>query len=246
MIPIRGIVVCVDYDCELEITLPRNMRHFTECLVITSPADKKTSRVVAEVPDARCYVTDAFYRSGAKLNKGLALEEGFTALGRWGTILVWDADIVLPDAIPLPKLDRDTLYGAPRRILHDPKRWSSSLDWRQIPVDKDPTVPGYFQLFNAEAKCLQSRPWYGIDFTHAGGGDAVFMMKFKQRAKLPFEVLHLGPNNKNWFGRVSDRLDGEPVSESAVRDRNAAMKRLERSRGATGRLPWEQTKDFPT
>jgi hypothetical protein len=72
------------------------------------------------------------------------------------------------------------------------------------------------------------------------------MMRFKQRAKLPFEVLHLGPHNRNWFGRVCERLDGEAIPEAETRERREEMRRLEASLGATGRLPWERTKDFPT
>lgn len=248
MIPIRGITVCVEYDCELAITLQCNMRHMTECLVITTAMDHRTHQVVSQVPGARMYITDAFYRDGAKFNKGLAMEEGFAALGRWGQILIWDADILLPDRVTLPRvLDRDTLYGSPRKILHDPKRWSPDLDWNTIPADKDPTIPGYFQLFNAEAQSLVKKPWYGVDFAHAGGGDAMFMMRFgpKNRQKLPFDVLHIGPNDRNWFGRTSERLDGDMIPEPLARERAAGMKTLQHNRGRNGRLPWEQRRGFP-
>lgn len=247
MIPIRGIVVSVNYDDLLAITLARNMRHLTECLVVTAPTDHATHKIVSQVPGARLYATNAFYRDGAKFNKGAAMEEGFAALGRGGQILIWDADILLPDNLRFPKqLERDMLYGAPRRILNDPKKWHPDFNWNAVPIDKDPTVPGYFQLFNAESKFLQNTPWYDPGFTHAGGADAVFMMRFKQRQKLPFDVLHLGPHNQNWFGRVSERMDGQEIPEASVQERISEMQKLERSRGATGRLPWERvTKGFP-
>jgi hypothetical protein len=29
-------------------------------------------------------------------------------------------------------------------------------DWKQVPIDPDPTIPGYFQLFNAESRWISS------------------------------------------------------------------------------------------
>ncbi len=46
MIPVKGIVVCVEYDDLLTITLPRNARHLTEIVVVTSPTDLRTQQVV--------------------------------------------------------------------------------------------------------------------------------------------------------------------------------------------------------
>lgn len=125
----KGIVVCVNYDDLLRITLPLNMRHLTECLVVSAPGDKRTASIVAATPSANLYVTDAFYRKGAKFNKGAALEEGFDALGRDGWILVWDADTILPESVPMADtLDPLKLYGAKRRVLVDPKEYQPKLD----------------------------------------------------------------------------------------------------------------------
>ena len=112
----NGITVCVNYSDLLEITLRRNMRHLSRCVVVTSPEDANTLAVVDSVPNCTAYVTDAFKRHGAAFNKGLALEEGFEFLGRQGVICSWDADIVFPDSFPVPDVQPGKLYSAPRRL----------------------------------------------------------------------------------------------------------------------------------
>jgi len=202
---LRGITVAVGdwYARTLEICLIRNMRHLTECLVVTSPQDEAVQAVVAKVPGAKALVTDAFTRHGARFNKGLALEEGFAAMGRHGLILIHDADILLPDSIPFDRLKPDTIHGARRRILEDPSQWHPGFTWERCNPHRDGGPVGFFQLFDGDDPGLASKPyWYDPSFAHAGGGDAYFIThwpKHKQ-AILPIDVLHLGPADSHWFG----------------------------------------------
>lgn len=216
VIPIRGIVVCVNYDDLLKITLVRNMRHLSECLVVTSPADHRTKELCKGIPNVRVYETDAFYRYGAKFNKGLAMEEGFDMLGRSGWILIWDADTLLPDNISYD-YKPGNLYNAHRLILNDPLQWTPEFDWKRATPSHDPSFPGYFQLFYAEDPIISQHPWYDVTFTHAGGCDGYFQSRWPQdrKIRLPFKVLHLGPRDTNWFGRASERADRLLVEEQA-------------------------------
>lgn len=211
--PIRGITVCVNYDDLLEITLVRNMRHLAECVVVTSPNDEKTKAVCARVPNVRVFETDAFYRYGAKFNKGLAIEEGFDFLGREGWILIFDADTLFPDSMPI-SLKKGRLYGAPRKILPDPKQWAPEYNWKSANLSNDKSFPGYFQLFNANDPVITKRPWYDVTFTHAGGCDGYFESRWlsENKVRLPFHVLHLGPRDSNWFGRASVRTDRAEIA----------------------------------
>jgi hypothetical protein len=207
---IRGITVSVGYADALAITLVRNMRHLTECLVITSPDDTATAAVVRSVPGARLLVTDAFTRHGARFNKGLAMEEGFDVFGREGWLLIWDADVILPDALPLGMLQPHTLYGARRRILDDPGRWCPELPWAACPLSRDGGPIGFFQLFHAADPAVKDRrPWYDPTFAHAGGGDAYFLTHWppNRRVVLSLDVLHLGPKDVNWFGTDPEGRD---------------------------------------
>lgn len=243
MTPIKGITVSVGYDDLLAITLPKNARHLTEIVVVTSPDDWRTREVVASVPSARCHVTDAFTRHGARFNKGAALEEGFDALGRDGWILVWDADILLPDRFAPNGLDPSKLYGAERRILPDPSAIPPTSEWKRFGGMKESGYPGYFQLFNASSDTISERPWYDTTFRHAGGGDDAFQRRWpsERKSKLNLTCLHLGPVDTNWFGRVSPRLDGgktDPFGE--VKEE---MENLLRFKGWGGRPKTVETLD---
>lgn len=207
---IRGITISIGYSELLRITLVRNMRHMSECLVITSPEDADTQEVARSVPGVQLHVTTAHREHQARFNKGLAYETGWDVYGRHGQQLIWDADILFPDALPLDQLSPDTLYGARRRILEDPSKWRPDLVWTAHPLHHDGGPIGFFQLFSADAPCLKDRrPWYDVSFAHAGGGDAAFMNLFPagKRTVLPIDVLHLGIPDTHWFGTDQEGID---------------------------------------
>lgn len=237
---IRGIVVCVGYADLLKITLPRNMQHLDECLVVTSPNDEETKEFCRGIPNVSVYETDAFYRFGANFNKGMAMEEGFDILGRHGWILIWDADTLFPDymsdMLSVDNLKIGTLYGPPRLILKDPSEWTPEFNWDTARKTLDRCWPGYFQLFHADDPHITQLPWYDVTFRHAGGGDGYFEARWKrhEKVKLPFVVLHLGERDANWFGRASKRADGAPIEGSV--ERRAIMEEYLASKG-WGR-PW--------
>lgn len=230
----RSITVCVEYDDLLRISLAANARHFSECWVVTSPQDLRTPQVVAEIPQARLLVTDAFYRQGAVFNKGLAMEEGFEAMGREGWIVVWDADTVMPTYMPLENLDPTGLYSPYRRMLVNPQDYHPQLDWQTLPLKRDGELAGYYQLFHADA-LRDVRPWYGTNWRHAGGCDSDFSRKWpaeRQHRLLAFTVLHLGLDGQNWMGRLTPRLDRQSIPQTAARE--AAMQQLRRTRRTRG------------
>ena len=220
---LSSIIVCVEFDDFLAITLPRNVRHFERTLVITSPSDERTKTLVLATPKCELLETDAFYRNGSSFNKGLAMEEGFDVLGRDGWICIWDADIVMPESVEFAKSCR-CLYVPIRRILPNPKDFSDCLEWSNL---SSPTqakeFAGYFQLFHASAVIP---PWYTSNWIHAGGCDSDFQLRFPpdQLRRPPFEVLHLGlegvANSEqrigiNWCGRVSPRIDDGSTCDRA-------------------------------
>lgn len=214
---LRGIVVCVSYDDLASITFARNVRHFTELIVVTSPHDAKTQELCRKFDNVVPFVTDAFYRNGAKFNKGLAIELASIEHCRDGWNLIHDADIILPPDFRVPSLNVGTLYGARRRLLIEPKHFDDSLRWQELPLSNDVELAGYFQLFHASDPHIAARPWYDVTYTHAGGGDAYFQNRWSNAEKqwLTQEVLHLGPRDSNWFGRATPRIDDEETPEAA-------------------------------
>lgn len=202
---IRGLVVAVGewYARTLAVSLPRNMRHLSECVVVTAPGDGAVLDVVRSVPGAVAFETDAFTRHGAMFNKGLAIEEAFDVLGRHGWLAVVDADILWPDELPLHLLQSGCLHGMRRRILEDPAAWTPYLDWRTCPPHRDGGPIGWTQVWHADDPAVRDkRPWYDVSFGHAGGGDAAHMAHWPRShwRILPCEALHLGPTDTHWFG----------------------------------------------
>jgi hypothetical protein len=165
-------------------------------------------------------VTDAFYRRGAVFNKGLALEEGFDAMGREGWIMVLDADILLPRHVDWSFRRFGNLYTPRRSIFANPRHYNDAMDWSAYPTTREQEFCGYCQLFHADDPRLALRPWYGIDWPHAGGCDIDFECKWPKSHKLRpgFNVLHLGQDNRNWCGRTTDRLDRQPIVHRQERD----------------------------
>jgi glycosyltransferase involved in cell wall biosynthesis len=95
MEPITAVIVCVEYDDLLAITLPHNRPFFDQVIVVTTPEDVRT-QAICVANNAKCLTTRVFYERGAAFNKGAALERGFDLAGREGWFAVMDADILIP------------------------------------------------------------------------------------------------------------------------------------------------------
>lgn len=212
----NAITICVQYDDFLRVTLPRNRDHFDRFLVVTTPGDTATA-ACAFRHEAEIFKTDAFYRDPKKpFCKGLAMEEGFDALGREGWICVLDADIVLPRHIPRWSWQTDALYSPYRRILESPSVGvPDERAWTRLPLGPEDVggnreFAGYCQIFHADAPAIKGvRPWYGTHWPDCGGCDSEFWYKFPEvcRRRPDWEVLHLGPIFQNWTGRKTERLE---------------------------------------
>jgi hypothetical protein len=222
---IKGLTVCVEFDDLLRRTLPRNAGHFDYLLVVTSPHDRGTLEAVRDVSEEHgldhvdVYRTDAFYQRGAAFNKGMCLEHGLDIVGRSGWLLVWDVDIVMPDAMDLSHVEPGRLYCPRRRMCRNIGEYTGQRDWSRWPALKETEPAGYYQLFHAADPVLRVRPWYAIDWRHAGGYDTEFQARWPghRKARLPFEVLHLGEAYLNWHGRVQARADGTVPPEADKR-----------------------------
>ena len=213
----NALSVSVGYDDYLALTLPHNLVHFDAMLVVTTSQDQATQALVekwSETHDVEHYATDAFHKDGAPFNKGLAIEEGFEALGREGWIMLLDADTVLPEVLspPAEGWREDSLYSPQRRLCDDPGWFTPELEWDTLPYGNEKGIfpfefAGYCQLFHASAPNLKTLPWYPGSFPTAQACDSWFYERWPKRKRVrpPFEVLHLGPTRENWKGRVTPR-----------------------------------------
>lgn len=235
---IKAITVCVGYDDFLQLTIKRTLQYVDKFVIVTTPEDTRTQELVAKHDKAECFITDAFYRQGASFNKGWALEEGFDALGRDGWLLILDADILLPETLPSWAPQIGKMYTPPRRIMTavDGLRETPYVDINELPIRREHGNFGYFQLFHATDPALTFLPWYETTWVHAAGADSVFEKRWVKANRLPapFEVIHLGETDQNWYGRVRPRLDDGTVEETADA-RRIRLEALQRKYGWAGK-----------
>jgi hypothetical protein len=219
---LRAIVVSVDFADLLAVTLPYNRHHFEDVLIVTSTADKDTPRVARDY-QAKVFATESFYEPGAVFNKHKSLEEGLDYMGRYGWICLLDADVLWPCELPSRfPLSRGRIYGPSRRemkdlsglVVPDESKWEQFPIWPPCPC---PLLGGFSQIFHADD--AGHPPWHDLNWRHAGGGDTVFQQRWpiRNRIRLPFAVLHLGPVGVNWCGRTMPYLDGSVPPESGDR-----------------------------
>lgn len=214
-----AFIVCVDFDDLLKLTLPKNYKHFSKVVVVTTPRDVKTiDFVIDKCRYAEIYTTSVFYKN-AMFNKGAALCEAMNNEAALEWVVALDVDIVLPSSLPGDLWDRDTLYVPRRRMLEDVSKLSDELEWQKCPLNTELDFAGYFQMYNAEATPLMGRCAYPKDWIHAGGCDSEFALRWSSRKKVrpAFEVLHLGQPGLNWCGRVTQRASGEVPEEAPLR-----------------------------
>lgn len=236
----RALTVCVDYHDYLALSLPYNIRHFTEYWVVTSLIDHKTTELCRRLRnDNRWPIhlirTDKFYEDGAAFNKYRAIEAALNIMERRGVLALLDADILWPKVIPpwTPEIGR--LYTPKRRMFtRVPLPLPSENNWSAYPLHPQQTEwAGYTQIFHANDPVLNQPPWHDINWIHAGGGDSEFQAKWPREKKLrpPFEVLHLGEGFNNWMGRATPFIDGTvaPISAAKVDELRRLVK--QRTRG---------------
>jgi len=232
------VIVCVNYDDLLGISLPSIIREVghdldNEIVVVTSRKDSATVRV-GQKAGVCVFQTDAFYTHGAAFSKAAALnavlEDWRTCRPEW--VLTLDADIVFQPGmgrvIEAEATEKNVLYGASRVGCSNLEAWENG---GPFPPIKNPCeLPGFLHCFWTGQ--LSPPPWYDAEYEHAGGYDSAFQKRWdkahKKRFSLP--VIHLGNLGENWYGRLTERWQGKSVGApsraaiSRVRQHHAELK----------------------
>ena len=239
-------VSCVGYADFLRLTLPHTLRALGSATVLTTSTDVDTLRC-AEEHAVPVHLTDAWYDSGASFDKAAGLNSWLDTLTSdsesW--VLILDADILVPPQVlpDLETLDPQCLYGVPRRACLSQVEWNAFVggerEWETFVVDR-PSIRkgklwGAHPTDNVAAVCGYFQLWHSI---YAAGNkrftpcptaacyDVLFALSFQEdrRFELPGrEVLHLGPTNTNWAGRISEAWNSSELLTrdfSLLRDRS--------------------------
>lgn len=214
------VVTCVGRAHHLAQTLPRNVPHVDEMIVVTTSYDEDTQAVVraAQAKGAtvagnrgniRLVISDACHDGYDSFNKGKLTNAGLRTITKPDWIILTDADVFLSHEtggfLKEYVLNPGVLYGTFRSNLHDANEVRQYVAGSLVPapsksvVDAEPN--GYFHLFNRRASAISSR-WPAVmseAFCSAGGIDSWFMQQWP-RDKLcmvgPLGVAHIAHGDK--------------------------------------------------
>lgn len=202
------IIVSVDYNDYLSITLKNNLKFVQNIHVVTSSKDLVCQEMCKKY-GVDCIVTDRFYESNSIFNKGKAINYAISNLQNPDWILILDADILLKEKIDISNLDYNTLYSCKRTIIENHEQY---LDLENQELFEESGIGfGYFQLFNFRSKYVNRRMVYPEVSRNASKSDVIFKRQFKLIQDLKFSVYHLGKTRLNWNGRKSEVFIGEDL-----------------------------------
>ena len=194
------VIVSVNYNDFLLISLENNSKIFESITVVTSSSDFLCQKICKKF-GVKCLVTDIMYENGVVFNKGKAINEGIRSISEPDYILLLDADILVMEKIDVDSLEDDVLYTSNRYMIDNFDSYQSYISGE---VDKDNAFVleknegfGFFQLFN-----------YGMDIKFpedsddASTDDIRFRNRFHLKKSIEKVILHLGKDS-NWTGRKS-------------------------------------------
>ena len=194
------VIVSVNYNDFLLISLENNLKVFENITVVTSSSDFMC-QMICEKFKVNCIVTDIMYEDGAVFNKGKAINEGIRSITEPDYILLLDADIVVMEEIDVDSLEDDVLYTSNRYMVPNFDLYQSYISGL---VSKDDVFLlegnnglGFFQLFNYGMNA--EYPEYSTD---AADDDFIFRDSFDLKKGIEKVVIHLGKDS-NWKGRKS-------------------------------------------
>lgn len=203
------IIVSVNYNDLLIVSLSHNVKIFENITVVTSPDDLLCQKICQKF-GVNCLVTSVMYEGGAVFNKGKAINEGIKSLDNPDFILLIDADIVLESKIDIDSLSEDVLYTSSRLICKSYqiyKSWKDeNLDIEKVGRLENNKGIGFFQLFNISNSNVDRENPYPENSQNASWSDLIFRDKFPKKSDWGGKTIHLGDPYINWDGRVTRRF----------------------------------------
>lgn len=208
------LIVSVNYNDFLILTLQKNSKLFENITVVTSPDDFLCQKI-CEKFNVNCLITDVMFESGAKFNKGKAINFALNSIDKESFVLILDADIIVENPINIEELENNTLYTSGRWIVkdHDSYKEYEVYGTRNLTYESNKGL-GFFQLFYNE------RQRYPEDFNDAGWSDLVFRDKFTVVQELTNRILHLGKIKKNWSGRKTPEFIKIDIINEIISENN--------------------------
>ena len=203
------IIISVNYNDYLIVSLSNNVKIFNNITVVTSTDDLMCQKI-CEKFGVNCLVTDVMYENGANFNKGKAINKGIESIVDPNFILLLDADIVITDKIDIDELIDDNFYTSDRWICRDYNFYKRFIDGEieisDIGKCENNKGLGFFQLFNINNNSIDKSKVFPEISDDAAWSDLMFRDKFTKRQTIKNDVIHLGDPYMNWNGRRTNRF----------------------------------------
>ena len=202
------VIVSVDYNDFLVLTLKNNLKYFSRITVVTSTSDVKCQQI-CESLNVKCVVTDKMYEGGDSFNKGKAINEGIKSLIEPDWILILDADIIITKKLDILKLERKTVYTSDRWICENYetfKKWEEEeISIEEVGKYEEDRGFGFFQLFNYKYLNIKGNKVYSESYENAASSDIRFLEIFDKKENITSSI-HLGSVRSNWRGRKTEQF----------------------------------------
>lgn len=192
------IIVSVNYNDYLSLTLEENVKVFNNITVVTSKDDIECQNI-CNTFDVNYIISEDILKDGL-INKSIGINKGIKSLNNPDWILVLDADIVVKDKINIEGLDKRTLYTNSRWIIDNIDDYNlfkiGKKELTDFKFEKDKGI-GFFQLFNYEFKNKYTDSNWGR-YSESTWSDVVFKRGFNEIISLDLKVIHIGKPYQRW------------------------------------------------
>ena len=214
------VIVSVDYNDFLVLTLKNNLKYFSRITVVTSTSDVKCQQI-CESLNVKCVVTDKMYEGGDSFNKGKAINEGIKSLSEPDWILILDADIIITKKLDILKLERKTVYTSDRWICENYetfKKWEEGeISIEEVGKYEEDRGFGFFQLFNYKYLNIKGNKVYSESYENAASSDIRFLEMFDRKENITSSI-HLGSVRSNWRGRKTEQFIFDNIIDSLLNE----------------------------
>jgi hypothetical protein len=210
------IIVSVNYNDYLSLTLIENTKIFDNITVVTSSEDILCQELCKKF-GVNCITSKDILKDGL-INKSIGLNKGIKSLNNPDWILVLDADIVVKDKINIEGLNKNTLYTNSRWIIDNIDDYNlfkiGKKELTDFKFEKDKGI-GFFQLFNYEFKNKYPESNWGR-YSESTWSDVVFKRGFNEIISLDLKVIHIGKPYQKWQYINLNKDNVEVKKEEAI------------------------------
>lgn len=192
------IIVSVNYNDYLKISLENNTKIFDNITVVTSENDTECQEICGYY-GVKSIVCDDILKDGF-INKSLGLNKAIESLENPDWILILDADIIVNTKFEIENLNYKELYTNGRWIIEEISDYNlyktGNRELNDFKFEKDKGI-GFFQLFNWTSK--KNYPDSKWDrYSESTWSDVIFKRGFSKVSSLDLEVIHIGKPYQKW------------------------------------------------